>query len=77
MRLHVLLMKFQSVRTLTLLHTYNRRWRGMKPLRAHGAWWIIILLYSQVAHTSMSILNCPRVRGSNQSITAVSLSFIH
>ena len=59
------------------VHIFNRRLRGMKPLRAHGAWWIIIFLYSQVAYTSMSILNCPRVRGSDQSITAVSISLCH
>ena len=46
----------------------------MKPLRAHGVWWIIVFLYSQVVHTSMSILNCPSIQGSDQSIAAVSLT---
>jgi hypothetical protein len=30
-----------------------------KTVAWHGLWWIILLMYSHVLHTSMSILNCP------------------
>eukprot|EP00731_Ephydatia_muelleri_P010295 Em0005g881a len=31
----------------------------------HGLWWIAVLIYTHVVHTSMSILNCPRLPGSD------------
>ena len=38
----------------------------------HGLWWIVVLMYTHVVHTSMSILNCPRLPGSDGNTTNVS-----
>ncbi len=27
----------------------------------HGLWWVVLLQYTHVVHTSMSILNCPMI----------------
>ena len=29
----------------------------------HGLWWMVLLLYTHVLHTSVSILNCPALPG--------------
>ena len=39
----------------------------------HGIWWIILLMYTHLLHTSMSILNCPRIPGRDGSHVPVSL----
>ena len=41
-----------------------RRFRR-KVLTWHGLWWIVLLMYNHVLHTSMSILNCPRLPGKD------------
>lgn len=38
----------------------NRRSR-LKVLDHYGLWWIVLLLYTHVVHTSLSILNCPYI----------------
>ena len=51
---------------------YFRKFR-LRLLRHHGLWWILLLLYSHVVHTSISILDCPMLRDpSDQSISPVS-----
>ena len=30
-----------------------------RPCPWHGVWWLVLLLYTSVLHTSMTILNCP------------------
>ena len=47
----------------------TKKW---KSLRKHGYWWMILLLYSHVLHTSMSILNCPMIPDSTGNIAPVS-----
>jgi len=39
--------------------------KHMKSLQNHGLWWIVLLLYSPTVHTSMSILQCTRVKSQN------------
>ena len=46
------------------------RWR---LIQHHGLWWILLLLYSHLVHTSMSILDCPMLRDpSDQTVRPVS-----
>eukprot|EP00731_Ephydatia_muelleri_P010299 Em0005g885a len=37
----------------------------------NGLWWLVVLMYTHVVHTSMSILNCPRLPGSNGNTSNV------
>ena len=43
-----------------------------KTVAWHGLWWIILLMYSHVLHTSMSILNCPILPETDSSDASVS-----
>ena len=45
---------------------YDREKKVMM-LKHHGIWWIILLLYTHLVHTSMSILNCPFLTLTNSS----------
>ena len=38
----------------------------------HGLWWIVLLMYTHVVHTSMSILNCPILPGRSGDYVPVS-----
>lgn len=38
-----------------------------KTLKWDGLWWIVLLMYTHVIHTSMSILNCPILPGKDGS----------
>ena len=43
-----------------------------KPLNHHGVWWVILLLYSHVVYTSMTVLNCPSITDTIGTTSAVS-----
>ena len=57
-----------------LIYTFNRRYLKKHALSWHGLWWIVLLLYTHVLHTSMSILNCPILPGRDGSHVSVSYS---
>jgi hypothetical protein len=44
-----------------------RRYLKKHALSWHGLWWIVLLMYTHVLHTSMSILNCPILPGKDGS----------
>ena len=51
------------------------RWR---LIQHHGLWWILLLLYSHLVHTSMSILDCPMLRDpSDQTVRPVRFLQVH
>ena len=35
---------------------FQKRWRSVQH---YGLWWIVLLLYSHVVHSCLSVLNCP------------------
>ena len=46
----------------------------LRLIHHHWLWWILLLLYSHLVHTSMSILDCPMLRdSSDQTVRPVSL----
>ncbi len=54
---------------------YRRKVFRKKSLKNHGAWWLILLLYSPVTYTSFSILNCPAitVNGTSENVSTYSV----
>ena len=44
-------------------HSHHSQW--------HGLWWILLLMYTHTVHTSMSILNCPRLPNENKEFSNV------
>ncbi len=40
-----------------LKHFHPREW--------HGLWWLVLMLYTPLLHTSFSLLDCPTLRGEN------------
>lgn len=65
---------FQIDFILIIRKCARKKW---KLLRKHSFWWMIILLYSHVVHTSMSILNCPSVpdlSGHEAFVSSLSLN---
>lgn len=44
------------------------RTKVCRPCPWHGVWWLILLLYTPVLHTSMSVLNCPIIPFGNTSV---------
>ena len=42
-----------------MLSCNGHRERKIMMLKHYGIWWIVLLLYTHLVHTSMSILNCP------------------
>ena len=42
-----------------------------KPLNHHGVWWVLLLLYSHVVYTSMTVLNCPSITDTDGATSAV------
>ena len=43
----------------------------LKPLEYHGVWWVVLLLYSHVVYTSMTIFNCPSITDKLGTTSAV------
>ena len=41
----------------------------------YGLWWIVVLMYTHVVHTSMSILNCPILPGRMGDYVPVSQNY--
>ena len=60
-----------------LIYIFNRRYLKKHALSWHGLWWIVLLLYTHVLHTSMSILNCPILPDRDGSHVSVSLTCIY
>ena len=49
-----------------IAHCFRKcRWR---LIQHHGLWWILLLLYSHLVHTSVSILDCPMLRDPSDQI---------
>ncbi len=43
------------------------------PVPWHGLWWLVLLLYTPVVHTSMSLLNCPMITDEDGDTVPVSV----
>jgi hypothetical protein len=41
-----------------------------KPLKHHGVWLVVLLSYSHLVYTSMTILNCPSITDTNGQISS-------
>ena len=63
---------FVAAITTTVMFIMRRRLKK-HALPWHGLWWIVLLLYTHILHTSMSILNCPILPGRDDSHVPVSL----
>ncbi len=49
-----------------------RKLNKMSRIPWFGLWWVTILQYSHIVHTSMTILNCPLLPDNDGNVTAVS-----
>lgn len=54
-------MHYQLLSKLYILILY--RSTRFRPCDWHGVWWLVLLLYTPLLHTSMSLLDCPSLKG--------------
>ncbi|CAI8057064.1 hypothetical protein GBAR_LOCUS31079 [Geodia barretti] len=46
-------------------------------IKYHGLWMIVLLSFSHVVYTSMSLLNCPSITDSNGHTSPVIMTILH